>query len=148
MHSGDLLHFFTTQLTDQSLADCRRLRGHTPPIPDIHFDETWRFDSFDVNSVAMIENRKVRSQTRRLNELSQVRHGELPQGHALHRLPAETQNADPQRMLTSLWITSHVPTPDQRAQQITCRALRQPRQTANLGRAEPVISARQKLENR
>src|SRR5215213_1661569 len=148
MHSSDLLHLFTTQVTDQRLSDRRSLWRHTPAVPDVHFDKPWRFDPFDVHSITMIQDRKVGSETRGLNELSQMRHRELPQGHTLHRLPTETQNADAERVVSGFGITPYISTSDQRAQNVTGRALRHSRDTADLGRAQPVISAGQKLKNR
>src|SRR3569832_2113879 len=96
----------------------------------------------------MIENRKVRSKTRRFHELSQMLHRELAQRHALHRLATETQNADPKRVLTGVRITPHVATSDEGPQKVAGRALRESRDTADFRSTQPLIPARQQLENR
>src|ERR671926_781981 len=104
MKSCNLLHFFTTHMTDQRFSDSSRLWRDTPAVPDVHLDETRRLDPFDVNSLAVVENREMRTQTRQLDNLAQVRHRELAQGHALHRLAAETQDAYAERVLSGLKV--------------------------------------------
>src|ERR1041385_9121793 len=112
MQPCDLLHFLATQVTDQRLAHCRRLWRDAPTVPDVHLDEAWRLDPLYVHRVAVIENRKVRSEARRFDELSEMRQRELAQGHALHRLTAKAQNPDPERVLPAFRIASHVATCD------------------------------------
>src|SRR5690348_185858 len=89
----DLLHLFATQLADQRFTNGRHLWRDATSVPNIHFDKTRRLDAFDVDRLAVIEYGQVRTQTRGLDDLSQVGHGELAQGHALHRLTAKTQHA-------------------------------------------------------
>src|ERR1044072_8105210 len=113
MYSCDLLHFLTTQVTDQRLAHCGCLRRDASPVPYVHLYEPGRFDAFDVHGIAVIEDRKVRSEARRFDELSQMRQRKLAQRHALHRLTTETQNTDPERVLSGFRIASHVATPDE-----------------------------------
>jgi hypothetical protein len=119
MQAGYLLHFFTTQVTDQRLANCGSLWRHTSSIPDIHLDKARRLNPFDVHSVTVIEDGKVRSEARGLNELSQVWQREFPQRHALHRLSTQTQNADAECVLARFGITSHVSTSNEGPQKIT-----------------------------
>src|SRR5215213_681617 len=141
MKSGNLLHFFATQVADQCLSYGRRLWRHTPAVPDVHLDETRRLDPFDVNGFAVVEDREMRTQTRGLGNLAQVRHGELAQSHALHRLAAKTQNAYAERMLSGFEVASHVATPHESSQQVAGRTLRHFRYAADLGRAKTVIPA-------
>ena len=59
MKSRYLLHFFATQLTDQCLSDSSHLWRDTPAVPYVHLNETRRLDPFDVNSLAVVEYRKM-----------------------------------------------------------------------------------------
>src|SRR5688572_19422225 len=147
MHPRNLLHLFTTQMTNQRFSNCRRLRCYTPSVPDVHLDETRRFDSLDVNGISMIEDREMRTQTGGLRNLPEVRHGEFAQGHSLHRLSAETQHSYSERVLPGLNIAPHVTTAHQRPQQVARRTLRHFSRPADFGRAQPVIPARQEFEN-
>jgi hypothetical protein len=86
---------------------------YTPAVPDVHFDKSGRFDSLDVHSIAVIEDGKVRSEARRLDELAQMRYREFAQSHALHCLSTETQNSNPERVVSGVGVASHVSTADE-----------------------------------
>src|SRR5829696_3809051 len=96
----------------------------------------------------MIEDGKMRTQARGLGDLAQVRHSELAQRHALHRLSTQTQDAYSKGVLPSFNVSLHVTTTHQRAQQVTGGALRHFCYPTDFRRAESVIPAGQELENR
>src|SRR2546426_759301 len=65
----------------------------------------------------------MRTQTRGFDNLAQMRHREISQRHALHRLPAKTQNADAERVLSGFAVATHVATAHQGSQEVAGRAL-------------------------
>src|SRR5215470_19765850 len=112
-------HFIVSQTADQSLPYRRQLRCDPPSDPDVHLDEPRRLDLFDVNSVTMVEDRKVRSQAGAVDNIAQVRNGQFSQRHTLHRLATQTEDAHPKGMFPSLFVAVDISSRDQGTQQVT-----------------------------
>src|SRR4051794_1183749 len=100
MLRSNLLNLTRFKMADQCFSDCCGLRRDATSNPDIHLDEIRRLDAIDIDSVAMIQNRKMRTESCAVHDLPQVWHRNLAQRHTLNGLPTQTQNTHAQGMLS------------------------------------------------
>lgn len=113
MTRRNLLYHVGIKVTNKCLANGSELWRYATTYPDVHLYESGRFDSFDVDRVAVIEDCEMRAKPSAIHDAAQVRNCDFTQRIALHRLTAETQYSDAECMVSRFFIATDVASPDQ-----------------------------------